>query len=173
MANNNISFKIRKSTKEDSFSIAHVVTVAWNETYKGIVPSWYLEELKTNEKERGQKLYNLFDENKNRTFVLQADDKVVGFVRYGLTEDEEFDKTCGEIFALYIIAKYKGYGFGKKLVSSAVNEIKNLGCNKMLIACLKGNPSNDFYKHMGGKYVKDGVFKKLNLPENVFLFKNI
>ncbi len=167
-----MQFKIRKSTREDCFDVSHVVTVAWNETYKGIVPDWYLEELKTNETERAQKKYNNFDEKNNNIHVLQADNKVVGFVRYGLAEDEQFEN-CGEIIALYIIAKYKGNGYGKKLVETAAKEIKKLGCNKMIIACLKGNPSNEFYKHMGGKYVKDGIFKRLNLPENVFLFENL
>ena len=34
----------------------------------------------------------------------------------------------------------------------------------MIIACLKGNPSNDFYTHIGGKYIKDGKIK------NIFAF---
>lgn len=41
----------------------------------------------------------------------------------------------------------------------------------MIIACLKENPSNDFYKHIGGKYIKDRVYKRLNLPENVYYYE--
>lgn len=163
---------IRRRTKNDCKDIAHIVTVAWNETYKRIVPDWFLEELKNNENERAQKAYDEFDVNNNNQFVLEVDNKVVGFVNFGPAQDEDYTN-CGEIIALYIIKKYKGNGFGRKLVETAVKELKLLGFDKMIIACLKGNPSNKFYEHIGGKYAKDGTYKRLNLPENVYYFEKI
>ena len=165
-----MNYSIRKKEKKDCKDVAHVVTIAWNETYKGIVPDSFLEELKYNENERAKMSYEKFDVNNNHQFVLEIDNEVVGFVKFGVSEDEQFEN-CGEIFALYIIKKYKGNGFGRKLVEEAIKEIKQLGCNKMIIACLKENPSNDFYKHIGGKYIKDGVYKRLNLPENVYYYE--
>ena len=53
-----MNYKIRRRQREDCAAIAHVVTVAWNETYKGIVPDWFLEELKTNEPDRAKKTYD-------------------------------------------------------------------------------------------------------------------
>ena len=41
-----MGFFIRRMEKGDCKAVAHVVTVSWNDTYKGIVPDWYLEELK-------------------------------------------------------------------------------------------------------------------------------
>ena len=40
----------------------------------------------------------------------------------------------------------------------------------MLIACLKGNPTNEFYKHMGGKLVKTTIrnIHGNDLDENVY-----
>ncbi len=29
------------------------------------------------------------------------------------------------------------------------HELKKLGCTKMIIGCLDGNPSNEYYKHIG------------------------
>ena len=167
-----MEYKIRRRTKDNCLSIARVVTVGWNETYKGIVPDWFLEELKTNEQERANRMLNNFNEENNHQFVLEIDNNIVGFVNFGLAEEPEYSN-CGEIIALYIISKYKGNGYGKKLVNTAIKELKEMGCDKMIIACLKGNPSNDFYKHIGGVYVKDGVFKRLNLSENIYYFENI
>lgn len=167
-----MNYLIRKRTKEDCKDIAHVVTVAWNETYKGIVPDCFLDELKNNEEERAKKTFNEFDEQDNNQFVLEVDNKVVGFVNFGVTGDESY-QNCGEIFALYILSEYKGNGFGRKLVETVKNELKNMGYDKMIIACLKGNPSNDFYKHIGGVYVKDGLYKRLQLEENVYYYDNI
>ena len=42
--------------------------------------------------------------------------------------------------------------------------------DKMIIVCLKGNPSNEFYKHIGGKYIKDGEYKRIHLEENINYF---
>ena len=167
-----MKYLIRKREKKDCASIAKVVTIAWNETYKGIVPDWFLEELKINEEERAKKTSNEFNEDDNNQLVLEVDDQVVGFVNYGKTADDTY-KNCGEIFALYIINKYQGNGFGKKLVEEAKKELKLLGFDKMIIACLKGNPSNEFYKHINGIYVKDGIYKRLNLPENIYYYENI
>lgn len=160
---------IRRRLKEDIPSIQRVVTISWKETYKGIVPQSELDELENTEELRIKNSYENFDENDNNQFVLEIDNEIVGFVNIGKTEDKEFEK-CGEIFALYIIGKFKGQGYGKKLFEKAVLELKKLGFNKMLISCLKENPTNEFYKHMGGIYIKDGIYKRLNLKENVYYF---
>ena len=167
-----MDYIIRKRQKEDCFDVAHVVTIAWNETYKGIVPDEFLNNLYLNEEARAMNSYNKFDEKDNHQFVLEVDNKVVGFVNVGSTDDKDYDN-CGEIHAIYIINGYKGYGFGKKLIESGINELKEIGCDKMIIGCLVGNPTNGFYEHIGGKYIKQRMFELLQLPENVYYFEKI
>ena len=48
-----------------------------------------------------------------------------------------------------------------------------MGFDKMIIGCLKENPSNEFYKYIGGIKVKTRIYKKLNMEENVYLFEKI
>ena len=164
-----MEYIIRRREQKDSYDIAKVVTIAWNDTYKGIVPDEELENLKNNEKERGENTFNKFNPDDNHKFVLEVDNKVVGFVNCGKCENPDFID-YGEIYALNIIKDYQGFGGGRKLVLKAIEELKEMGFNKMIISCLKGNPSNEFYKHIGGKYIKDGVYKRLNLPENIYYF---
>ena len=45
-----MNYIIRKSNINDSQAIAHLITLAWNETYKGIVNDAFLQSLYTNEK---------------------------------------------------------------------------------------------------------------------------
>ena len=163
---------IRKRERKDCKDIAHVVTISWNETYRGIVPDSELDALFESEELRTKKSYKEFDINNNNQLVMEVDNKVVGFVNYGKSYDEEFSD-CGEIYALYIIGEYQGNGFGKKLVEEAKKELKRLGFNKMIISCLKGNSSNEFYQHIGGKYVKDRIYQRLNLSEKVYCFEKI
>ena len=167
-----MNYLIRKKTKEDCASVAHVVTVAWNETYKGIVNDDFLNGLYENEEQRANNSYNKFNEKDNHQLVLEGDNKVVGFVNVGDTEDTTYDN-CVELHSKYIISDYKGYGFGKELLKAGIEELKRMGYDKMLIGCLDGNPSNEFYKHMGGKLIKTRIFEKLQLPENVYYFEKI
>ena len=160
---------VRKKQKIDCSGITHVITICWNETYRGIVNDKILNNMYNNEDERTLKAINKFDENNNHEFVLLVDNEIVGYMNVGRSDDEELEN-CGEIHALYIINKYHGNGFGKKLFNEGINELKNMGFDKMIIGCLEENKSNDFYKHIGGKFIKKRVFKKLNLIENVYYF---
>ena len=74
-----------------------------------------------------------------------------------------------------MIKKYKGNGLGRKLTEIGIDELKKLGCTKMIIGCLDGNPSNEYYKHIGGKFIKTRTFKLPNqeLPENVYYYDSI
>lgn len=167
-----MNYIIRKKERKDCADVAHVVTVAWNETYRGIVPDEFLANLYTNEEERAKNSYNNFNEKENHQYVLEVDDKVVGFVNVGSSDETDYEN-CGEIHAVYIINGYKGHGYGKKLIDAGIQELKSMNFDKMVIGCLDGNPSNEFYKHLGGKFVKTRIFEKLQLPENVYYFEKI
>ena len=167
-----MNYVIRKKERKDCADVAHVVTIAWNETYRGIVPDEFLDNLYTNEGQRTKNSFNNFDEKENHQYVLEVDDKVVGFINVGSSDETEFEN-CGEIYAIYIINGYKGFGYGRKLIDVGIKELKKMKFNKIVIGCLNGNPSNEFYKKLGGKFIKTRIFEKLQLPENVYFFEKI
>ena len=163
-----MNYNIRKKLKEDCFKVHHVTVISWNETYKGIIPDDFLKNMLVDEKKIAKKIYYEFDNKDYFSLVLEVDNVIVGFANYG--SSSENIENCGEIFALYILKDFQGYGFGKKLVEACIQELKKFNYDKMIISCLKGNPSNEFYVHIGGKKIKERIFEKLNLPENVYLF---
>ena len=164
-----MEYLIRNSTKNDVYGITHVVTVSWNETYKGIVPDEQLEQILQNEDERARKLLEIYDKKDFKELVLEIDNEIVGFIRYAKANDPDYTN-CGEIQAFYIINKYHGFGYGRKLFELAKQDLINMGFDKMIISCLKGNPTSEFYKHMGGKYINDRLFEPLNLKEDIFYY---
>lgn len=165
-----MSHIIRRMKIDDCKDATHVITLAWNETYKGIVPDEVLEKMFHNEEERTEKLKKRLKENKNlHQFILEVDHKIVGIMNVGLSEEKDFDH-CGEIYAIYILKEYHGNHYGKELVEVGIQELKSMNCDKMLIACLEKNPTNEFYKHIGGKFIKHRVFERLQLPENVYYY---
>lgn len=167
-----MNYMIRRKVKNDCKDVAHVVTISWNETYKNIVPEEFLQNLYANEEERAKNSFDKFNEQENHQFVLEVDKEIVGVINVGKSGDDNFPN-YGEIYALYIIGKYKGYGYGKKLVAIGVEELKKMGFNKMIVGCLDGNKSNEFYKHIGGQFVRTRIFTRLNLPENVYIYDKI
>ncbi len=167
-----MNYVIRKQRKEDCKDVVHVITTSWNETYKGIVPDEILDKMYHNEDERLERAYQKLENEYIHQFVLEVDGEVVGFVNVGESTDSDYPG-IGEVYAIYIIKKYHGYGFGRKLVETGIQELKKMGYSEMIICCLDGNPTNEFYKHMGGVFVKTKKYKKLDLPENVYYYKNI
>ncbi len=109
----NMDVIIRRREKSDCMEKAHVVTICWQETFRGIVNDEYLDSMPKVEKEWGQNAYERFDEADNHQFVLVVDGKIVGHIKVGLTDDKEY-KGVGELFSIYIMKKYQGLGFGKK-----------------------------------------------------------
>lgn len=165
-----MNYVIRRRERKDCKAIAKLVTICWNETYRGLVSDVFLDGLYENEEERIINSYNKFNENDNHQFVLEIDQKIVGWMNIG---DSDEGSEYGEIHAIYILNDYKGLGYGRKLVEEGIKEIKNMGFKKMIIGCLDGNKSNEFYKHIGGKFIKQRLFERLGMMENVYLFEEI
>lgn len=50
--------------------------------------------------------------------------------------------------------------------------LKNMGYKNIIVRCLKGNPSENFYKALGGKIIdsEDGNVGGLKIIENIYEF---
>ena len=162
---------IRKKEVNDCEECERIITLSWQQTYKGIVSDEFLLGLKDNESERINKSINNFYNNSDIIYVVEVERKVVGFISFGHCDDKEFDD-CGEIFSLYIIEEYKGKGYGRKLCETAINHFKLDGYDKMIVGCIDGNPSNNFYKHIGGKKIREKVIIRggQKLVENIYFY---
>ena len=114
--------KDKKDTKKKSF----------NNYEQREYPKEFLDSLYINEEVRAQNSYNNFNKKENHQYVLEINNEVVGFIKVGKSNVTEYDN-CGEIYALYIINKYKGYGFGKKLIEAGIKELKLMNFDKMVI----------------------------------------
>ncbi len=158
---------IRKRKIEDSNELAHAIALIWNDTYKGIVDDDFLKGLLDNEKTSAERLKKSINDQQDY-YVLTLDDKIIGWIYYTLDSDKYED--AAEIHSLYILKEYQGNGYGKMLYDYAVKNIRQKEIQKLIIGCLDGNPSNDFYKHLGGKYIGNHLFREKYI-ENIYLFE--
>jgi ribosomal protein S18 acetylase RimI-like enzyme len=145
--------KIEKAKVEDALGIAIVNVYTWKTQYNKIIDENVIDSRIKNVENSCNKIKERIAEDGNY-LVAKIDNTVVGFCRYSCSEKEEY-KGYGEINAIYVLEGFQGRKIGKKLFEEAKNELKKIGYNKFVIVCLKENPSIKFYKHMGGKIVKE------------------
>lgn len=158
---------IRKRKMEDSLELANCIATVWNTTYKEIVDDDFLKGLLDNVQGSAEKLRNNLN-NQPNYYVLTLQEKIIGWIYYELDSDK-YDGAA-EIHSLYVLKEYQGKGYGQKLYNYAVKKIRKKGIKKLVIGCLDGNPSNNFYKHLGGKYIGKHLFRE-KYKENFYLFE--
>ncbi len=79
-----------------------------------------------------------------------SDGKVRGFVSWGKNRDTAWPAD-GEIYALYLDADLHGRGWGAKLFLTGLSRLRGQGWESASVWVLKGNPSEGFYRRMGGE----------------------
>ena len=169
--------EIKELTLEDIPDYVKVNTLAWQESYKGLIADSILDEVLNNVEDSIQKQINKFDNDKKnniKKFVFKVNNEAVGMTGIGKSTYEKYED-IGELYSLYLLNKVKKKEYGKMLIYHDVKELIGLGFNSMVIGCLVNNPANNFYKHMGGKLI-EVVTKKIkgyNMKENIYYYENL
>ena len=154
-----------------------VNVLAWKQSYKGIVNDEYLNFI--NSEDQISEICNHMKESLNdkskKNFILKVDNKPAGVLGIRNSKYENYTN-CGELGSLYLLDEFKKKGYGKILFDKCVLELKKMGYKSMINGCLVSNPSNDFYKHMGGKLIdviKFNVRNGQELDENIYYYDKI
>lgn len=169
-----MNYVIKDLNVDNAEDYARVNAKAWKESYKGIVNDEFLDLI--NEEPEIQRsisrLKSSLNDKDSKGFLLYVDNKAVGVLRVGSSREIEY-KNSGELRAIYLLDVAKHKGLGKMLYERALEELRKMGYKNIIIACLKENPSNAFYVHMGGKLVGIHPFKLSNqeLEENVYYYE--
>ncbi len=165
---------IRKAVPSDAKKIIEITVEVWNKTYKNLISQDIIDKLQYVNEERILKKEKSIKE-KNNTFVAEIDGVIVGYSTYGKSRDENY-KDSGEIYAGNILEDYQGIGLGRKLAISCIKALISDGYKTMITKCLVGNPSNEFHKSLGGKYIGKSSFNPLGIPvgyENIYYHENL
>lgn len=170
------NYIIKEIEKEDLYDYMYVNTYAWNETYKGIMSDDFLETIKKELNQNVQRLKEKFDQTKidepdYKRFLLYVNNEPVGIFGICKSREEKYPNS-GELCNIYLLNKAKKKGYGRILFERAIQELKKINYKDMIIYCIKENPTNEFYKYMGGKilYSKERNIGGKDLIENVYKF---
>lgn len=166
-----MEYIIREKELKDCEDWINVNISSWNDNLKGVVSNKLLERISSNKEERIKKELEEFKQDDNH-YVLEENNKIVGILKIKECDKKDF-KGYGEVQILYLLSSAKGKGYGKALINAAFSKLKEKGFDKVIIGCLDGNPSNNFYKHLGGKIINQedwNIFDEC-YKENIYLYK--
>lgn len=155
------SITIRPATLDDALGIAKVHVDTWRSTYRGIVPSSFLDNMSYEEGE-GRWLNHLRNAeiDGKRCFFVAEDEPghIVGFISGGFNREDD-PVYMGELYAIYIVQAYHGRSIGQKLVLMLVEKLLQMGIETMLLWVFAVNPARKFYEALGGQPVRESTFE--------------
>ena len=166
-----MNYIIEELSLENVEDYARVNAQAWKESYVGIIKDDFLSLINTEEEIQKliEKLKSNLSNKLERSFILKVDGKAVGIVRVGKSRVDDYPD-YGELYAIYLLDVAKKKGYGRVLFEKAKEELKKMGYTKMFNGCIEGNTANDFYQHIGGKFIWQ---KKLSIPNGQIVNENI
>lgn len=138
------NMEIRKATLDDVKDISRIHALSWKSAYKGIVPQAYLDELK---EDFWVPAFGIWiKDNVLSVKLIFENCNLIGCVAYGKSRDKSLPN-WGEIVSIYLLPEYFDKGYGKKLLESALLDLKQSGYQNVYLWVLKENQrARHFYE---------------------------
>ena len=135
--------EIRYVRPDDSLlAISNIYERSWKYAYQNIIPQDYLDSIPTG------RWANSITKNGMNAGICKS--------RW------ENYRDYGEIVSIYFLPEYIGKGYGASLLEKCVEELKNLGFDRILLWVLEENSrARSFYERNGftcsGEYMNDTI----------------
>ncbi|MEK4425348.1 GNAT family N-acetyltransferase [Solibacillus sp. FSL K6-1523] len=143
---------IRKATMQDAQGIAKVHVDSWRTTYKGILPSSFLDNLSYVKREELWR--NNIAVEKNVVLVAENEKgEIVGFAD-GATRETNLVPNASDLTTIYLLEQYQGRGIGKKLLKEMMLSFKERQFQTIYVDVLADNKTRYYYEYYGAEYVK-------------------
>lgn len=161
------SHVIRQAVLQDAEAIAKIHVQSWQESYKGIIGQSFLDNISYEKRlEMRRKILNA---NDVMTYVAcNPQNEIVAFCDRGPAHN--CSEAEWEIYAIYVLEKYKHQGIGKKLFEHAGKDLSSV-----IAWVLKENKTaRRFYEGQGGQLIQKHAIKigTQSLDEVCYFFKN-
>jgi ribosomal protein S18 acetylase RimI-like enzyme len=152
-------FQIREAQVPDARGIAEVWVRTWQEAYRDILPTAFLNGLSVDAGEkRWRDLLNAAMPGR-RTLVADSGGQVVGFVTAGVLRDEKAQPPSGEVYAIYVLPDWWGQDIVRSLLAHAEQVLIEQGCDEAVLWVLADNQrARTFYERAGWR--TDGGAKR-------------
>lgn len=157
-------------TQEEIATFAKIHYQCWMETYPGLIPQHYLDNLSL--EKNIDKFTKLYDVIGPYLFLVYDDGKPVGI--FDITPARDQVEDCQtEVQGLYLLKKCHGKGIGKSILTYVKQVLQARNEHAFYLWCLSTNPTVGFYQHLGGVETQHRKidFAGENLDEAMFIFR--
>lgn len=158
---------IRTAEPVDADEIGIVHCRTWQTAYRGMIADSFLDALnpkKSAERFRQEQCQNML--------VAEENGRIVGFTKYSPCRDKDLSAEFGEVDALYVLPEKQGGGFGRKLMSQAMEELRRQGFQKAMLWVVAANQhAIQFYEK--NAYHFDGTQQEYDMKGNVLLSRYV
>jgi ribosomal protein S18 acetylase RimI-like enzyme len=149
---------IRPAGPADAEEIARVQAISWRATYARQLSAESLARVETAWDARHWRHGLERVDDRAITLVLEA--RETGIVGFGVAgrrrggRDPALRPYEGEIYLLYLLPGFQGYGLGAKLIAALARVLAARGVKSALVWALASNrPAIGFYEHLGGAFL--------------------
>lgn len=152
---------VRLATPADAPTIADIHIHGWQTTYRGLVPDAVLDGLSMERRTAGwrealeRQLLAFAAEPAtahDRTWIVEAGDRVVGFAASGPGRAESAPPPtgAGEVHAIYLAPEARGVGHGRTLFEHVVSDLRGRAFDPIVVWVFEANPvARRFYEAAG------------------------
>lgn len=150
---------IERARYEQSEELLKLNKSVWCQAYKGIVDDEIIaERFERRLSSQGIKHFAEYIESCTNFYVAvnTEDNKIVGYVDFGMCRLDEKYKDHGEIYAIYVSPDCQRGGIGQKLLDFAIEYFKQRNINKIFLTTFQKNMIGlNFYKNNNFIIIKE------------------
>jgi GNAT superfamily N-acetyltransferase len=150
---------LKPAAEEDARAIAEISVATWRAAFRGAVPDAILDGLSVDEREADfRRILSSSANPPECTEVASEDGKIVGFVIFGASRDEDAPAGTREIYAIYVREECWNRGIGHLLLDHARASLAESGSTRLTLWTLAGvEKTIRFYRSSG--FEADGATK--------------
>ncbi|MGX2975196.1 N-acetyltransferase family protein [Ursidibacter arcticus] len=135
--------QLRQATVKDAAALSKLLTQVWKNTYQGIFPSSFLDNLTNTQWQQGFE-YTL-SLGTTPIIVAEAENDLLAMISFGQARDPKL-QIANEIYALNVLPNYQRQQIGKSLLHYA---LKHLTPSVYLKVADKNTNARQFYERQG------------------------
>lgn len=149
---------VRLAAADDAGVIGELHVRSWRTAYRGIVPAEVLDALDPAERTRNWLERIERPRRETRVWVIERDERVIGFASTGLCRDSDLPPRTAELYAIYLDPDAFSTGAGRELLAHAVDDLRERGYPRAALWVLEENErARRFYEVAGWEW--DGTVK--------------
>ena len=150
---------IRRAAPRDAEAIARVRIDGWRMSYRGLVPTAYLDGMQVDASTALWDKILTAGPNPASVFVVTHGDEVVGFAAGNMLAEPRFGLNA-ELTAVYLRREFQRVGLGRRLIAAVVDAQRLLGATGMIVWVIAGNkPARAFYEALGAELLVEQAFE--------------